>query len=152
MEIGAAFKQLHILFIQALDVFDRLRVGDVETGRIMISIDVDLSILRMCPQDLIDMSRTVKGRDHIDAVLLRFCEDLTHLFLGQIFIRHDRRIRLTLDAESEVLGEMHLQRVHLHVRHLADLTDEPVFADVLARAVDVQAPARRTRATVAYSG
>ena len=84
------------------------------------------------------MSRAVKRRDHIDAIFLRLGEDLTNLLLAQILIRHDRRIRLTLDAESEVLGEMHLQRVQLHIRHLADLADEPVFGDVFTRAVYMQ--------------
>lgn len=100
----------------------------------------NLTIFRMGFQNLVHVTRGVEGRNDINAVLFRFRKNFTDFGFGQILIRHDRRIGFALDAESEVFGEMHLERVHFVPGHFVDQSNEPVLGNVFAGAVDMNAP------------
>ena len=84
------------------------------------------------------MAGAVKGGDDLHAVLLSLSQNLPHLVLGQVLVRDDGGVGLTLNAEAQVLREVDLDGVHLQEGHLTDLADEPVLADVLTGTVHME--------------
>ena len=102
VEIRTSFKQLHILVIEAPDICHCLRIGHIQSRCIVVAVDIHLSVFRMGSQNLVHMAGAVKGRNNLDPVFCRFCQDLPHFLMGEVLLRYDRRIRLALDAESQV--------------------------------------------------
>ena len=138
MEIGAALKQLHVLVVQAADIGDCFRIGHIQTGRIVSALVADLTIFGMSFQNLVHMTGAVKRGDHLNAVLSGFFQNFTDFIFGQIFVGNNCGVGFALNAEAQILGEVHLDGVHLQERHFPDLTDEPVFGDVLSGAVHME--------------
>ena len=138
VEVGAALKQLHVLIVQRVDVLHSLRVGHVQTGLVVRALVADLAILGVGLEDLVHMAGAVKGGDDLHAVLLSLSQNLPHLVLGQVLVRDDGGVGLTLNAEAQVLREVDLDGVHLQEGHLTDLADEPVLADVLTGTVHME--------------
>ena len=135
VEVGAALKELHILVVQAVDILHGLVIGHVQAGSVVIAGVADLAVFRVGLEDLVHMARTVEGGDDLNAVFPGFLNNFTNLFVGQIFIGNNGGVGLALNAEAQVLGEVHFQGVQLQERHFPNLAEEPLLGEVLSAAV-----------------
>lgn len=89
-----------------------------------------------------EVARRVDLGDDGDVARGGEIDDLLHLGLGQVLVRDDLGVRVGLDAEGLVVGEVQAQLVELEVAQLAYPVLDPVGAVVLAGDVEREAALR----------
>ena len=140
-------------------------VGLVVIGGVEGVIGVGIVVLLEGPGHVVQMGGTIEARDHLDVVLSGSLQDLHHLSGGQILalirvvlvggqgpggvigaadpgkvvLRLELALIVSLvpqiEPEAGVIGEVELQSVVAHPRHLTDEVADPILGVVLTAAV-----------------
>ncbi|MGX1118501.1 hypothetical protein RKD37_003864 [Streptomyces ambofaciens] len=141
MELGAG-EEVGVLVEQVVDDLRGLRLGDVDGaagGRALRVAQLEVGVGG-------DHGAEVAGRvdlgDDRDVARGGEIDDLLRLGLGQVLVRDDLGVRVGLDAEGLVVGEVQAQLVELQVAQLPDPVLDPVGAVVLAGDVEGEAALR----------
>lgn len=142
-------EQLGELTEEFIDELRRPRIGDVErSGRAHTRRIAQLEV-GVGAQDRAQMAGGVDLGDDLDVQPARESEDLPHLRLGEVLRRDHFGVRVGLDTERLVVGEVQAELVELEVGHLAQPVLDPGDGVVLAGDVEVEATLRPVGA-VAY--